>query len=383
LRIARIAKIAKESKLKNRSSASHPAAGGFFIWGEQFPNVPIPVLPAGGVPRTTPSNEVNQVKPAKPISKEEIIAAIQKCSEELGYAPSFQELNRAVNLSQRRMAVLFGKYAEALRAAGMEARGGGIQLKMEELFADWCGVVRKTGKIPSAMEYRRHSRYSVRPLMTRFRKWGEVPRGMLEFGKTTGTAEEWEDVVNVINRYMEARKARAKTFMAQRAFTSTSSIGLIQGRPHYGNPIQAPAMAHAPTNEMGVMLLFGMLAKQLGFIVLRAQAGFPDCEAMRQMEEGRWQRVRIEFEWRSRNFFDHEHNAKHCDLIVCWEHNWPGCPIEVLELKEVLSNCEAIKDQQYHSAPGHPESPRSRDIADISRDRKNLTADDADHVDFH
>ena len=284
------------------------------------------------------------MQPAKPMSKEEIIAAIQKCGEELGYAPSFQELNRAVNVSQRRIAVLFGKYAEALRAAGMEARGGGIQLKMEELFADWCGVVRKTGKIPSAMEYREHSRYSVRPLMTRFRKWGEVPRGMLEFGKTTATAGEWEDVVNVINQYMEARKARTKTLMVQRLFTS--STGLIRGRPHYGNPIQAPAMAHAPTNEMGVMLLFGMLAQQLGFIVLRAQAEFPDCEAMRQMEEGRWQRLRIEFEWRSRNFFDHEHDARYCDLIVCWEHNWPACPIEVLELKKAVSKKAAADEME-------------------------------------
>ena len=22
-----------------------------------------------------------------------------------------------------------------------------------------------------------------------------------------------------------------------------------------------------------------------------------------------------------------------CDLIVCWENNWPECPLEVIELK--------------------------------------------------
>jgi hypothetical protein len=25
-----------------------------------------------------------------------------------------------------------------------------------------------------------------------------------------------------------------------------------------------------------------------------------------------------------------------CDLIVCWKHNWPECPIEVLELEKVV-----------------------------------------------
>ena len=25
-----------------------------------------------------------------------------------------------------------------------------------------------------------------------------------------------------------------------------------------------------------------------------------------------------------------------CDLIVCWEHNWPECPLEVIELKSLV-----------------------------------------------
>jgi hypothetical protein len=68
------------------------------------------------------------------------------------------------------------------------------------------------------------------------------------------------------------------------------------------------------------------------------QMSFPDCEAMLEVEPGRWQRLRIEFEYESRKFRDHHHDAKQCDLIVCWRHNWPGCPKElrVLELQEVV-----------------------------------------------
>jgi hypothetical protein len=55
----------------------------------------------------------------------------------------------------------------------------------------------------------------------------------------------------------------------------------------------------------------------------RIQKEFPDCEAMRLVEEDRWQRVLIEFEYESRNFVRHMHGANGCDLIVCWKYNWP------------------------------------------------------------
>jgi hypothetical protein len=54
------------------------------------------------------------------------------------------------------------------------------------------------------------------------------------------------------------------------------------GRPVvYGEPLGLAAMAHAPTNELGVLFLFGIVAADLGFRVERLQAAFPDCEAKR------------------------------------------------------------------------------------------------------
>jgi len=26
--------------------------------------------------------------------------------------------------------------------------------------------------------------------------------------------------------------------------------------------------------------------------------------------------------------------VKGCDMIICWKHNWPECPLEVLELRK-------------------------------------------------
>ena len=97
-----------------------------------------------------------------------------------------------------------------------------------------------------------------------------------------------------------------------------------------------------PMNEQGVIFLFGAVARKLGFAVIQIQAGYPDCEAFREVEPGRWQWVRIEFEYESRNFLGHGHAPEKCDLIVCWSHNWEESPLEVLELKS------AMKQISYH-----------------------------------
>lgn len=91
------------------------------------------------------------------------------------------------------------------------------------------------------------------------------------------------------------------------------------------------SLDHAPENELGVVYLFAALArKKFGLRIDRIQAAYPDCLAYR---DGR--RIRIEFEYRSRNFAAHRHDPNACDWIVCWIHDWPSVPprIRVVELR--------------------------------------------------
>lgn len=105
--------------------------------------------------------------------------------------------------------------------------------------------------------------------------------------------------------------------------------------PYEGLPIHGAPLRFAPTNEQGVVAIFAAIAKKhFGMTIERIQTGYPDCIAIR-----RGRPVRIEFEFRSRNFMPHlktDPNVEHCDAIVCWEHNWPGVPehLEVIELRE-------------------------------------------------
>ena len=73
----------------------------------------------------------------------------------------------------------------------------------------------------------------------------------------------------------------------------------------------------------------------------RRTGGFPDCEAKRQIARGKWQRVRIEFEYESRAFRDHGHRIDGCDIIVCWKNDLPQTPgPQILALKDEMKKVE-------------------------------------------
>jgi hypothetical protein len=76
------------------------------------------------------------------VQKEEIIAAIRKCAQELGRTPSLGELTERVHVSTRTIRKLFGNYGIAVRACGMEPPRG-APTPLADLFEDWAGVVRK------------------------------------------------------------------------------------------------------------------------------------------------------------------------------------------------------------------------------------------------
>lgn len=113
---------------------------------------------------------------------------------------------------------------------------------------------------------------------------------------------------------------------------------VLRDRPLMGAECVIPGLAHEPVNEQGVLFLFGMLARRLGFIVQSLQSAYPDCLAKMEVEPGLWQDRSIEFEFRSSHFRAHGHDPSKADMIVCWIHDWEACPehIEVIELREVV-----------------------------------------------
>jgi hypothetical protein len=245
----------------------------------------------------------------------------------------------------------------ALEACGLERHGCGYKIEMSALFMDWARVTRKLNKIPSMLDYGAHGKYTTKALVRHYGGWQRVPAGLLSYAREMNLEDEWQDVMNIAERALKVALSTERT--------SAQAKNLLYGRraaadrPVYGPPMMtASPLVYAPTNEAGVMVLFGAVAREQGFAITRVQQGFPDCEVMREVEPEKWQPQKLEFEYESKNFLLHLHPVDGCDGIVCWKHNWPECPLEVLELSTMT----------WHR-PGKrsPESPES--------EKQKLTAD--------
>jgi hypothetical protein len=233
-----------------------------------------------------------------------------------------------------------GGYRELADLAGISPHPSAHgRFSNEDLLAEFHSVVKKTGRIPSLRQFNAYSKFASSAIIRRF----SGIRGILEPYK------KWLMKNEPNSAYLElvARKSRHEL----PATPKTSQVKSIAPSPEwskkegivYGTPLSFRGLRHAPVNEQGVVYLFGMVAYELGFIVESVQAAFPDCEAKRCVDSRRdhWQRVRIEFEYLSRNFKSQGHDPEGCNLIVCWEHDWADCPLEVIELRSVIDKLEA------------------------------------------
>jgi hypothetical protein len=278
------------------------------------------------------------------ITKQEIKVLLVECTEKLGYVPSSSQFVKWAGIARRQIRKHFGAYGFALKECNLDrstSGGGGQKLPMEQLFLDWVGVVQKLKKLPSMSEYEVLSKHECSTLVRRFGSWRQVPHGLKQFAEMRGIAEQWTCELELVRRDGKAAGENAGGAMGPAGVPAKWPLALLN-RPAYGSPMWPGPMAHSPANELGVVFLFGAMAERMGFVVHRLQAEFPDCEAIRQVGEDKWQKVRIEFEYESRNFLKHMHVASECDLIVCWKDNWPECPLEVVELRGEIAKIAVI-----------------------------------------
>ena len=278
------------------------------------------------------------------MTKEEVVAGILECTQKLGHVPSRNELRKHGRIRREQLERHFGSFTKALLACNLKRRAVSGKVEMENLFVDWASIVRLLGKLPTGYEYEERSKYSQRPLLGRFGTWAQVPTGLKMYAEENGLADEWKDVLEMVAAQDRISRKREGVFgatvrgmregrvLTDRAFSDRA----FTDRPMYGPLMRPCPLICGPINEAGVVYLFGTMAEQMGYVVLRMQSEFPDCEAFRLVDDERWQRVRIEFEYESRNFLKHLHDPNECDVIVCWRDNWPECPLEVVELRAIV-----------------------------------------------
>jgi hypothetical protein len=267
------------------------------------------------------------------MTRQEVRAAILAVAEKLNYVPSIPELMKHAGLERAEIRKHFGNYKQALEECNLQVPERGRKVEIDRLFLDWAEVVRSIKKLPTGFEYEQRGKYSIRPLKRCFGSWDLVPEGMKLYAEEHGLAGEWSDVLELVGQDGGQRGGAAMS----------TELAKLDGRPIYGALIAAWGHVYGPTNEGGVISLFGAMAASLGFLILKVQTEFPDCEAVRVAGKDRNRPVKIEFEYESRNFLRHMHDPAKCDIIVCWEHNWPECPLEVIDLKKEIAGLGRAK----------------------------------------
>ena len=256
----------------------------------------------------------------KPVTRAAIVARMKAVAKRLGRRRiTRDEFVRESGISRKAIGRHFARFWDLLRAAGLDDHPPNRPVDDETLLRalrDGCLAVR------GAIGQWRFQQLSKHHVNTLKKRWGGWDKALTALRDWLLRHEPHFPHLDALDRYC-AKKQRLK------------ASGEAPSDRRFGEILRFRALEHAPTTEGGVIYLFGMIAGELGFVLEGIGTGFPDAEVKRRDGRG-WRRVRVEFEHQSRNFQFHGHDPAGCDLIVCWENNWPDCPLEVLELKGVL-----------------------------------------------
>jgi hypothetical protein len=271
------------------------------------------------------------------LSRDDIIAAAKAAAVQNGTTTlSRNDFERLTRISQYHIYRHFpdGGWSEVVRLAGLNQHPLHHEaVSDEDLLREFHSVASRMGRVPTWHQL--GSRASFSP--DTFRK---------RFGGLSGMRERYRVWLEQHEPHSPLL-AELRSNPAVRNAPTSGESELHQGRTirwpkragtQYGPPMSFRGLRHAPVNEQGVVYLFGMVSDELGFLVEAVHGAFPDCIAKRAIDGkgDRWQQVLIEFEYRSSNFREHNHDPSACDVIVCWDHDWPDCPLEVIELRTVI-----------------------------------------------
>jgi hypothetical protein len=275
---------------------------------------------------TSAKNDKRQTAGGKGVlTTEALLAAVKvasrKCPDRYLTLARFQRLS---GLSKKRIQRAF--------PAGWRALQKHLGLKQtwehwseDELLKRYHRAVRSVGGMPTWAQFLKHADCTLYALQRCFGK------------KERLLARYWDWLAahgHPIPAWLPAPQSRPVELPLPPACLRGRAPGFT-----YGPALNFRNLGHAPTNEAGVLFLFALVSAELGFFLHGLHTiGFPDADALRLIDKRKnhWQRVRIEFEFRSSNFKRHRHDPDQCDLIVCWKHDWPECPLEVIELRKVV-----------------------------------------------
>jgi Homing endonuclease associated repeat len=307
-------------------------------------------------------------------AREQLIAKAREIADRLGRQTiSRSEFCRHTGISGYQIYEHFDSWKDLCEQAGLVPNAKNARLEDDQNFSAMRDTFVELGGIVTRTKFDKHFRYSVDVFQKRGLNWTSTLAAFRSWAERNDPAFPYlDDLPKQLERVRPLSEPDDRT-----ACDNGHVVSAWQSRGGrlFGELVNFRGLLHAPVNEQGVVFLFGMLAHEIGYVVEMVTTGFPDCEAKRRVGNGRWERTQIEqilqrfgrratfesgrhqevaasasliflrfaveFEFESRNFLSHGHDPSGCDLVVCWEHNWSECLIEVLELRSVIKRLSA------------------------------------------
>lgn len=101
-----------------------------------------------------------------------------------------------------------------------------------------------------------------------------------------------------------------------------------------------------PQNEMGVVVRFTQWCEAGDWEIVSVRTLFPDAVIHHCAMGGK--EYTAEFEFKASGFYAQRHSPRRCDVIICWENDWPKSPITVWSLSDgQFPVIEPISDAAY------------------------------------
>ncbi|MBI1337581.1 MAG: hypothetical protein GC164_11530 [Phycisphaera sp.] len=237
------------------------------------------------------------------------IAIVQELAASLDRAPTQNEYKQHVSATDApsisQVLYQFGTWTELLTQASIEPNNNmppDNGYSVQDVIDEFIDVANSLGRLPTQAEFTQHSKYSVRPYTSRWGKWSQVK---IHFAQT---------------------HANSLKFQVP-ATDPTEPVGATRRPPL---PDDLP-LRYQPRNEMETIVLFALLAKELGYKIRLVRADFPDAELERDGEI-----VMAEFEYESANYIQHGHPLDADCICICWRHTRDLGSVKVLALEDVL-----------------------------------------------
>lgn len=237
--------------------------------------------------------------------KELIKSEILRVAKLIGKTPTQKEYkiqtDTAIKLDQ--INYLFGNWNNAILFSGLSTNPTDPprnDIATKDLEAEFVRIANLLKAMPSKTIFRTHSKYSWTPYTRRFGSWQKT---IDYYSQTCRDRFDFEIISHKENLNIQEVKRLN---------------------------LELPLL-NVPTNEFETIILFALLAKEMGITIVKVNAAFPDGLIIKDGKE-----IKVEFEYLSSNYLQHAHPIMTDVICICWRRDIDIAGLEIIAIEEYI-----------------------------------------------